>query len=307
MTFSFLFNLAAKEDNFRWQDAAGEVDGFPFSKAFIDSIKNEHLSAKTARSSHYIEKELLSQSETLIYEVQWGPIKAGYLILSASPRSPNGQIRLGAKLLSNNYVSSIFKIRDYIISWVDAKELYPLFFEQHTREGKYKKDEYVIYDTMGERIIAGGKKSLKEIKAPPFTHDFISALYYTRSMELKPGDTFTINTFVDYKIYPIKLKVKSKETVKVNAGKFKCVLIEPKLVGDGDRLNKHDKLEIWISDDEHRVPVMAKSKVKVGSVTAKLVRISRHKTLVEDEDYQRPQESHQNDANYLQEHVNDLL
>jgi hypothetical protein len=274
--FFFSFDLAAQEDNFRWQDAAAEVDSLAFSQSFIDSVKNKHIGVKPSRSSRNLKEKALWGEETLVYEIQWGPIKAGYMILTAEPDLISGQIRLGAKLLSNNFVSSIYKIRDYMITWIDAKEFYPLFAEQHTREKKYTKDEYIIHDNKRGKIIIGGKNDIKLIESPPFTHNFISALYYARSMELSRGDSFSVNMYASSEVNPIKLRVLKNESVSVGAGKFNCVVVEPKLAGDGPRFNKNDKMTVWISqDDEHRVPVMAKSKIKVGSITAKLVQVIR--------------------------------
>jgi hypothetical protein len=54
-----------------------------------------------------------------------------------------------------------------------------------------------------------------------------------------------------------------------------CLLVEPKLVGDNGAFNKNDKLQVWLSDDDRKIPLQIKSKIKVGSITAKLVWASR--------------------------------
>jgi hypothetical protein len=51
--------------------------------------------------------------------------------------------------------------------------------------------------------------------------------------------------------------------------------VEPALVGEGKAFNKKSKIEVWVSDDEHKYPVMVKSKAKVGSINAKLVQVSK--------------------------------
>jgi len=42
-------------------------------------------------------------------------------------------------------------------------------------------------------------------------------------------------------------------------------------MGEGRAFNKKDKMEVWLTDDDKRVPIFIKSKIKVGSVVAKLV------------------------------------
>ena len=66
------------------------------------------------------------------------------------------------------------------------------------------------------------------------------------------------------------MKVLGREVVETPAGKFKCVVIEPKLKAGGIFKNK-GRLVIWLTDDERRMPVLMKSKVAIGSISATLV------------------------------------
>lgn len=281
--FLFFLNTAPaaqdQEENFKWQDASKELDALAFSQSFIDSVKNYHLGVKPGRSSRKSGKSPWGK-ETLIYEVQWGPMKAGFMILTAEPDPASGNIRLGMKMISNNFVSSIYRIRDYSITWVDAKEFYPIFFEQHTREKKFRKDEYLIYDNEKERIIIGRatnrKNEITEIEAPPFTHNFVSVLYYARTMDLNVGDSFSINMYTRPRVQPMRMRVRKEERVNAGGKRYRSLMVEPTLTGDGERFNKNDQMTVWISqDDEYRVPVMARSKLKVGSITARLVQVIR--------------------------------
>ena len=272
----FLFfggsQLTAQEDNFRWQDTSQELDALAFSQSFIDSVKNKHLGKPSSiRSS----RQALRGKETLVYEVQWGLIKAGFMILTTEPDITNGHIRVGMKMMSNNFVSSIHRIRDYSITWVDDKEFYPIFFEQHIREKKFRRDQYIIYDNKGEKLFIGARRDTV-VAAPPFTHNFVSALHYARTKELKPGDTFTLNMYTRPKVHAMRMRVRREERVSIGSRRYNCLMIEPTLVGDGERFNKNDHMTVWIAqDDAHRVPVMAKTKLKVGSITARLVHITR--------------------------------
>jgi len=263
---------AAQEENFRWQDASRELDALAYPQSFIDSVKNKHLGKKSFPRQSV---RALPGRETLIYEVQWGLVKAGFMVLTAEPDPANGQIRLGMKMMSNNFVSSMYRIRDYSITWVDDKEFYPLFFEQHTREKKFKRDQYILYDNEGGKLFIGGRKDTV-IQAPPKTHNFVSALYYGRTMDLKPGDSFALNMYTRPRVHPMRMRVRKEETVSAGSKRYRCLMIEPTLSGDSERFNKNDHMTVWIAqDDKHRIPVMAKSKLKVGSLTARLVQVIR--------------------------------
>jgi hypothetical protein len=162
-------------------------------------------------------------------------------------------------------------MRDYLLSTVDADGLYPLFFEQHLREGKkYKADRWMLFDKNAGKIHVKEKK-FKTIETTEFVYDYLSMLYYVRAMKTAPGDTFTLKTYTDSKILPIFINCTERTVIKVDAGTFSCIRLEPKLAGDGKTFNKKDKLEVFISEDQNRLPVLIRSKIKFGSITAKLI------------------------------------
>jgi len=269
------FAAAGGDEDFKWQDAAKELDAFPFSQAFIDSVRKAHAGAPSAQSGlRSVEPGRFINGETLVFEVGWTVFNAGYLILSATHIRSRGLLRAGAKAMTNNTVSAIYKVRNHEISWVDAEGLYPVFFEQHVREGKkYKADNYIVYDNAAGKIFFK-KNETQTFDAPKFTHDYISVMYYVRSMPLNPGDEFAASLFSKPKTYPLKFKVHEKrEAVRVGGIDRNCVKVEIAMVGEGRVFTKKDKMEVWVTDDENHYPVMLKSKAKIGTLNAKLVQV----------------------------------
>jgi hypothetical protein len=103
----------------------------------------------------------------------------------------------------------------------------------------------------------------------PRTQDVLSSIYYARGLPLDVGQSAIIPTHVDRKNAPMELRVLKRETVKVPAGTYACGVVEPILLEPG--LFKHEgRVTLWVSDDADRVPVIIKTKVKVGSITAVL-------------------------------------
>jgi len=269
------FAAANDDEDFKWQEASKELDAFPFSQAFIDSARKAHTGALSLQSGlRAVEPGRFATGETLVLEVGWTAFKAGYLILSTAHIRSRGLIRIGAKSMTGNAVSAIYKVRNYEISWVDADGLYPVFFEQHVREGKkYKADNYIVYDNAADKIFFK-KNNVQVFDAPKFTHDYISIIHYVRSMPLNPGDTFEAGLFLKPKTHSMKFKVhENRETVQVGGKNHKCVKIEIAMVGEGRVFTKKDKMEVWVTDDDDHYPVMLKSKAKIGSLNAKLVQV----------------------------------
>jgi len=255
------------DEDFKWQEASKELDALPFSQAFIDSVKKAHIGAPSKQSGlRAVEPGNFASGETLVFEVGWTVFKAGYFVLSATNIRSRNQLRISAKTMTGPAVSAIYKVRNHEISWIDAGGLYPVFFEQHAREGKkYKADIYIAYDNIAGKLFFKKDKA-EAFDTKKFTHDYISLIYYVRSMALNPGDAFEAFLFTKPKTNPIKFKVHEKrETIQVGGKNHNCVKVEPILMSSEGRVfTKKDKIEIWVTDDENHYPVMLKSKAKIG-------------------------------------------
>lgn len=261
------------EQEIRWEEAAMQVDSFPFSSTFIDSIREVHKVPLPQQPLRVVTEETFCVPETLVYKVGWGPFNAGYVVISTLYDSSRGTIEIGGKALSNNFVSAFYRMRDYVISTIDARGLYPLFFEQHLREGRrYKANEYILFDHVGGKVHVQSRKKFETKESPPFVHDYLSVLYTVRSNRtLTPGDTFSERLFIHSKVHSMFFSVKASKPKEVDAGTFPCILLTPRLVGEGRAFNKRDKLEIWFSDDRRRLPVAVRSKIRFGAINARLI------------------------------------
>ena len=67
-----------------------------------------------------------------------------------------------------------------------------------------------------------------------------------------------------------------KETVKTDAGKFKCIVVEPQFRGAGIFVSKGKDLKVWLTDDEYKMPVKMTVEVFIGSVSAELLDYKRN-------------------------------
>lgn len=206
--------------------------------------------------------------ERLEFDVGYGFINAGtasmqVLRLIEYEDRPCFQIQTRAQ--SNNFFSTFFRVDDKVESIVDAAGLFPWRFEKNLREGGYSSDRLYHFDQRGHLVYY--QKDTIEI--PPFTQDPLSVLYYVRTQPLEVGKSLYIDNFTDGKLYPLEVRVLEKERITVKAGTFDCIVVEPLLQAAG--VFKHEgKLKVWLTDDRLRMPVLMKSKVLVGSISAEL-------------------------------------
>ena len=182
--------------------------------------------------------------------------------------------KLVATAESNGFVDVFYKVRDYNESWLDMEGLYTHRFEQHNQEGKYHLDQTVEYDWINKKfhqtdLVKGREPKMEEGDVPIPVADTLSSLWLVRARPLNVGDEFSLDVHSG-KIYPLVVKVLKKETVKVEAGKFECFLVEPFLKEKGIFIQKGKKLQVWLTADERRIPVKMKAEIFIGSVRAEL-------------------------------------
>ncbi len=206
--------------------------------------------------------------EWLQFDIGYGFINAGTATLEVSDIIEfNGRpaYQLVSTATSNKFFSSFYPVRDRVESIVDAIGLFSWRFEKEIREGKYRSHRKYAFDQINHSVIYKDDT----IEVAPYVQDALSVMYFVRTQELEVGQSVFVENFTDGKNYPLEVKVKGREKIKTKAGEFECLELEPLLRSSG--IFKHEgKLTVYVTDDRMRLPVLMKSKVVVGSITAEL-------------------------------------
>ena len=216
----------------------------------------------------FIENVAFGVNEKLSFDINYGFVNAGtatmeVVALIEYENRPCYQIITQAN--SNKFFSSFYKVEDRVESIVDAIGLYSWRFEKNLREGSYRSDRMYSFNQRDNLVYYN--KDTTEVA--PYVQDALSIMYYIRTQDLKVGESFFIDNYIDGKKYKTEIKTIKKETIKVEAGSFDCVLVEPLMQSVG--VFKHSgKLKVWLTDDRLKMPVLMKSKVLVGSISAEL-------------------------------------
>lgn len=208
------------------------------------------------------------EGERLTFAIQYGLIYAGDAtmeIRNIAIIDTTKAYHIISSARTNEAFDVIYKVRDRVESFMDYYNLFSIRFEKHLREGRYRKDESVIFDQKKHFAIYKDKK----IKIAPNTQDFLSALYYIRTIDLEVGEAIAMANHTAGKNYPIYVKVLRKEHVSVPAGEFDCIVIEP-VLQTSSIFEQRGRLTIWLTDDNLKMPVLMRSKVIVGAFEAVL-------------------------------------
>lgn len=219
-----------------------------------------------------LENNAFKEGERLIFDVKYGFVTAGIAEM-AVPRTTTIAGRevynITFRVNSVPAFDPFYKVRDRYETYMDVQGLFPWRFEQHIREGGYKRDFSAFFDQ--RRGVAKTSEGTYEI--PENVNDIVSAFYIARTFDysnMKPGDKVHLENFYKDKVYPLDVVYKGKEEVKVEAGTFDCIIVEP-LVQEGGLFKSEGNIIVWLTDDQLKIPVKVKTKVIIGSIDAELV------------------------------------
>jgi hypothetical protein len=261
-----------------------DSDTLDSDSVIVDTIKNP----KPYQLDRHIENKAFKVGEKLTFDIRYGFLTAGHAVMAVEKlimvhdSIPAYQIVSTAQ--STSTFDLFFKVRDRVESILDTHGIFSWGFYKSLREGRYKFDLSVDYNQFyGKAYIEMiryhnddplriKKKEEFELNIPEYVIDILGAFYYVRTQKLRVGEPIYIKNHDNKKIYNLKVIVQKKEKVKVRAGEFKCIVVQPRLKGDAIFKQK-GKLWVWLTDDELKIPVQMKSKAFIGSVYTELAKI----------------------------------
>ena len=220
-----------------------------------------------------IENNAFGVGEKLTFDVKFGFVTAGIATMQIPSIKRIAGRNAYHVLFEVNTVPSFdwfFKVRDRYETYLDVEGIFPWRFEQHIREGNFSRDFSAFFDQRKGKA----KTTEGEFNIPKYVHDIVSAFYYVRTLDLKNykvGDKIRLQNFYKDKVFNLDIKYLGKERIKVGAGTFDCIIVEP-LVEEGGLFKSEGSIIVWLTDDEVRMPVKVKTKVVIGSIDAELTK-----------------------------------
>lgn len=230
-----------------------------------------------ATSYRILEHHAFQAGEKLNYRIHYGLINAGTATLQISkiPDLINKReiihiIGVGA---TNSSIDWMFKVRDRYETYLDEEGVFPWKFVRDINEGGYTTKQTYKFDQDNRKVINANGQSFQTTEA---VQDMLSSFYYARTIDFsnaKIGDIFTINSFVDEKNWPLKIKYAGTEILKLGDKKYRTIKFHP-VIQTGRMFKNEEDVSVWISNDANKIPLLAQGKIWVGSVKMELVNYS---------------------------------
>ena len=202
--------------------------------------------------------------ERLSYDVHFGPIKVG----SGSMEVRGIDTVRGRPAYHTTFRISggipLYSVDDVFESWFATDDLASLRFVQDQNEGsKERQHRYEIYPERRTYDDLADEKPEQPSVADPL--DDGSFVYFVRTVPLEIGKTYEFQRYFKPDRNPVTIRVLRRERVKVPAGTFDAVVIQPVIKTKGV-FSEDGRAELWISDDERRMILQMKSRLSFGSL-----------------------------------------
>ena len=208
-------------------------------------------------------------------------IKAGTAQHNITNNTFRGKPAIKATLFfrTTGVVDKTFQMRDTLIAY-STTGLLPVFHRKYLHEGKahyieeidYKKFSPILTSVRTKRYTSESVRFDTLLTAKSIGFDMLSMFTYLRTLDyskIKIGDTFNLASFVGKEVVPLSARYMGQSIIDKGKTKYKTLRFEVDIIDSAFEEHK-TAMEIWVSDDNNRIPIKIKAKLKVGAAEAEI-------------------------------------
>lgn len=151
------------------------------------------------------------------------------------------------------------KVNDRLESWFEPATATSHRFIQKLNEASYHAERYFDFYPDRARM---HQRGVEERQSVPEPLDDVSFFYFVRTVPLEVGQTYTYSRYFRPDNNPVIVKVLRKERVKLDAGTFNTIVLQP-IIKSGGLFAEGGEALIWVTDDDRRIMVQLKAKMPV--------------------------------------------
>lgn len=210
---------------------------------------------------------LSTGTERLEYEIKYGPVVLGSMVMEYQPLDSSGADSLShikAQVEIDRALSLVFWANYQLESWCRKDDKVTVRSYKKTRERNYKAEWWADYfpEQGFVRYSDGVRFPLSDS-----ARDMLSLWFYLRSLRWSEGDSRIVNAHIDRRNWRICFVVNGTQYVKTPLGGFNCLVISPRTQGPLGA--------VFLSQDKRRLPVVIRTRIGGFTVSAYLKSIGR--------------------------------
>lgn len=213
-------------------------------------------------------------NQTLRYAVDWRVFSAGSATLRME--SAGREHRVLGTANASGAVAMLYHVRDRFESFFDPATYCSRSISKHTEEGFRRLDTNITFDgargksVLNEKNLKNNQTKTVENDIPACVSDVISSIFYMGSLPLEPNAVHYFPVNDGNKTVTVKATVEAREEIKVPAGTFKTIRVQPSV--ESGQVKSKGQVWVWYSDDANRIPVQMKARMFWGTLTFRLER-----------------------------------
>jgi hypothetical protein len=171
-------------------------------------------------------------------------------------------------------INVLFHVSDKFQSTFDREKGCTTEFDKQTVEGRrqitstLKLDYTTGKSLLDEKNLTTGQTKHLESGIPSCVTDLLTGVFYASSQTMVVGKSFEMPVSDPLKTVVVTLKVEGREELKLPAGTFKTVRVEP--TAEAGVVKNRGQIWIWYTDDDRHLPVQMRAKSFWGTITFRL-------------------------------------
>lgn len=214
--------------------------------------------------------------EKLSFELRYGLFKGGEATFQTK-RNTSGstnEIQTFLHGYTIGILDKLYPVDDRFESIISNDQLLPVKSSKKLKEQHFRFSEEITFDHEREMAYCA-KSGWQPVKYG--ICDVASLLCHIRYSgklnHLKPNQLIEIPFWDTGEWYMLQFKYSGVETIETCMGKTTCIRLEPQKVA-GRFFDKKNPMNIWLSNDSRKLPILMEMNFTIGSVKCELVGVS---------------------------------
>ena len=219
------------------------------------------------------------EGEALTYKVGFAIFThAGEITISAHDAKADGRdmVRVTTDTMSRGFVRSVYAFDNHAEVVIDRDTSRLQSVREKGSDPRRNTNTEIVFDYAAgvahytDRVRTENTGDLAIPPGDPV--DLISALVQTRDWDLKPGEKRDMLVQFGRDFFPLSIYADHYEEVHTPLGKFKTLVLIPRMDKDPKGLFKRGgEIKVWIAQDASRLPVKMQLKLNFGTASLLLI------------------------------------
>lgn len=210
--------------------------------------------------------------ERMEYSVTWGGARIGKSVLALAAIDTIAGREVYRATLNTEGGPPFYRLEDRLTSWIQPEPFATLRFDQNLRQGGYRRNRrnvmdpeqvsYTRYDLVDGAWVEHEEEA--DVPIPEGALDEVAFFYFARLSDLEVGERYEYNRYFKETGNPVVLEVLRRERIRVPAGTYETIVVRP-IIKTSGLFSEGGEAEIYLTDDERRVPVRVKTRMSIGT------------------------------------------